>query len=328
MTGSQRKKTWLAVLGVGVLLLLASDVGFLLWSLRRYKEALNRLEQQKQELAALYEMAPFPSPQNVEREEKNLTLLTNALSRIQERLAARQIEPNPDLKQPTVFMDSFWQTRRDLLNKARTAGIELPKDFAFGFERYLQGTPPKPEHVPRLMQQLTIARRLCDVLLQSKVTAIDAVGREVFESEEQEESSRSPFSVAPSPRTGRRPRIIEEESSSANRFNPDTGLLSPGELFTRMRFALWFRAREEVVVQVLNALAAHEIFLAIDRLQWNAPLDQVTIRKRVIPGDREEEKGILPAALESKESRIVSGREAVLTIRLDVEAYRFARRVD
>ncbi len=332
MTGTQRKKTWLAVLGVGFLLALGADVVFLIWSMGRHKEAEDRLEQQKRELAGLYGMAPFPSPENVEVESRNLEMLVGAFYRIQERLALRQVEPNLDLKQPTVFMDSFWQTRRDLLNQARAAGVELPKEFGFGFENYLKGTPPHPDHVPRLMQQLTIVRRLCDMLLQAKVTAIDAVGREVFEAEGDGEGPRSPPGAVPSLRPGRRPRgasAVPEEEGFVNRFNSEAGLLKPGDLYATMRFVLLFRGREETVLQVLNALAAHEMFLAIDNLVWQAPVNQVTIRKRLFsPGAGTSVEEVQRGVPESKESRIVSGREAVLTVRLEVDAYRFARRVE
>ena len=319
MTGSQ-KKVGLSAFWGGLVLLVAGS-GFLVYlAINEYRTERDKLAAVKGSLEALYKMAPFPSVGNVELENQNLNTLQGELASLQESLAKNQVEPT-ELKQPTVFMESFWQAQRDLLNHGKNLGVTLPAGFGFGLDSYLKGAPPKPDHVPRLMQQLTITKELVEVLFGAKVTAIDAIGREEFETE----------AAAPEPEVAARPRSRGRGAEAADpnarvmMSNPDAGLLQPGALFSTMRFVLVFKAKENNVVQVLNALAANDMFVVVRRVSWQAPRDQVTIRKQVI---KEDTAGKDAQAAQAKESRVVSGREATLTIRLDLEVYRFTRKAE
>lgn len=317
MTGSRKK----VLLGLfwGGLLLLAAGSGFLVFlALKNYMAERGKLVAEKSNLEALYQMAPFPSQGNVEMETKNLATLQTALADLQTALARSQVEPT-ELKQPTVFMESFWSAQKDMLNHARSLDVSLPSGFGFGMDAYLKGAPPKPDHVPRLMQQLTIIKSLCDLLFAAKVTSIEALGREDFESEGAGDESSA--SEAPTSRRGRRTEAVAEAATRVMMVNPAAGIMAPDALFSTMKFVVVFKAKESSVIQVLNALAAHDMFIAVKRITWNAPLDQVAIRKQVL------KEGAEPAVTTpAKENRVVSGREGTLTIRLDLEVYRFARK--
>jgi hypothetical protein len=309
----------------GGLLILVAGSGFLVYvAIKGYVAERGKLSSVKVNLEALYKMAPFPSKKNVELEKQNLTTLQSALDELQAALARQQVEP-PELNRPTVFMESFWQARGDLLNHAKTLGVTLPANFGFGLDAYLGGTPPKPEHVPRLMQQLTMIKSLCDLLFAAKVSSIEAIGREDFESGGAEGETPG----APSAATGRRARRSSEPDSGAHAAvminNPNAGILTPGTLFAKMRFVLIFKGKEDSVLQVLNALASNGMFVVVNRVNWSAPRDQVSIRKQVFGKDA---AGNETAPATGKESRIVSGKASTLTIRLDIDVYRFTRKAE
>jgi hypothetical protein len=327
VTGSQ-KKVGLSVFWGGLLLLAAGSAFLVYLAIKEYRAERDRLTSVKGSLEALYKMAPFPSSRNVDLETQNMGTLRTALGDLQAALAKRQVEPT-ELKQPTVFMESFWQAQRDLVNHAKTLGITLPAGFGFGLDAYLKGAPPKPDHVPRLMQQLTIIKSLTDLLFAAKVSAIDAIGREDFEGDGGVSAAEA---AAPEAGGGRRGRRVAEAarggadpSANVMMSNPGAGLLTPGELFSKMRFVLLFKAKENNVAQVLNALAANDMFIVVREMSWRAPRDQVTIRKQVF-GEAAAGKDAPPG--QAKESRIVSGREATLAIRLDLDVYRFTRKAE
>ncbi|MFO7534471.1 MAG: Amuc_1100 family pilus-like protein [Kiritimatiellia bacterium] len=317
MTGS-RKKLFLGAFWGG-LLLLAAGSGFLVFlALKNYMAERAKLGTVKSNLEGLYQMAPFPSQENVEMEVRNLATLQTALSELQTALARSQVEPT-ELKQPTVFMESFWAAQKDMLNHAKNLDVSLPVGFGFGMDAYLKGAPPKPDHVPRLMQQLAIIKSLCDLLFAAKVTSIEAVGREDFEGDGTAESAAS--AEPATSRRGRRSEAVAESASRVMMVNPNAGIMAPDALFSTMKFAFVFKAKESSVLQVLNALAANDMFIAVKKVTWNAPMDQVAIRKQVFKGGAENAE---PTS--AKENRVVSGRESTLTIRLDLEVYRFTRK--
>ncbi len=322
MTGSQ-KKVGLSVFWGGLLLLVAGS-GFLVYTaINEYRAERNKLAVVKGSLEGLYKMAPFPSASNVELENQNLGTLQTALTNLQAALSQNQVEPT-ELKQPTVFMESFWQAQRDMVNHGKTLGITMPQKFGFGLDAYLEGAPPKPDHVPRLMQQLTIIKGLCDMLFAAKVNSVEAIGREYFEGEG--EASAGEAAEATGRGRGRKgAEAVSDVNARVMIFNPDAGVLKPGELYSTMRFALLFKAKENNAAQLLNALAANSMFIAVRRVSWQAPRDQVSIRKQVM---NEETAGKDGPAEAAKESRIVSGREATLTIRLDLDVYRFTRKAE
>jgi hypothetical protein len=326
VTGSQ-KKVGLSVFWGGLLLLAAGSAFLVYLAIKEYRAERDRLTSVKSSLEALYKMAPFPSSRNVDLETQNMGTLRTALGDLQAALAKRQVEPT-ELKQPTVFMESFWQAQRDLVNHAKTLGIGLPAGFGFGLDAYLKGAPPKPDHVPRLMQQLTIIKSLTDLLFAAKVSAIDAIGREDFEGDGGVSAAEPAAPEAGGGRRGRRgTEAVSGVDPGANVMmrNPNAGLLTPGELFSKMRFVLVFKAKENNVVQVLNALAANDMFIVVRDMSWMVPRDQVTIRKQVF-GEAAAGKDAPPS--QAKESRIVSGREATLAIRLDLDVYRFTRKAE
>ncbi len=325
MTGS-RNKVWLGFFWGGLLALVAGAAFLVYAAIKDYVVEHDKLASVKINLEGLYKMAPFPSLKNVDMEKQNLTTLQGALADLQKALAKHQVEP-PELNRPTVFMESFWQARGDLLNHAKTLGVTLPAGFGFGMDAYLKGAPPKPEHVPRLMQQLAIIKGLSELLFAAKVISIDAIGREDFEGGGEDSDPAAPPQAAAGRRARRSGETASGGGSSANAMivNSGAGLMAPGDLFAKMRFVLIFKAKEDSVVQVLNALASNGMFIVVDRVSWVAPRDQVSIRKQVFG---KESAGLETPVARGKESRIVSGKKSTLTLRLDLDVYRFTRKVE
>ena len=152
--------------------------------------------------------SPYPSRQNVSIERANVDVVARAYKDLRNSLGAGQVRSAE--KNPANFHDAWKASRRKLGASARQMRppVKVSKDFAFGFDYYLDGDLPLPQTVPRLMDQLGLVEDLVSTLYDSGITALTAVKREEFE-------------VDPANVGGGR-KIIE---------NPEAGIISTNKLY-------------------------------------------------------------------------------------------------
>jgi hypothetical protein len=117
---------------------------------------------------------------------------------------------------------------------------------------------------------------------------------------------------------------------------PRAGIASRSEieehpLYTRLRFGLEFKAREDAFWRVLNDLASHEMFVIVQKVRIQKQGSDVTIPPKpeslaaVIGSDKEKAIETARKSAPSRADRTASNKagETPLSVSVDVDVYLF-----
>ena len=309
---------FLASAAVAVLLI-GGSAALLYYSQKAVGALQQQLAARRTELAATYERNPFPSDENVRGEDAAAASLREWYGKLIEHARHGQLELEE--RSPSTFMKMLGDTQRQLMGTIKDPG-RVPKEFAFGFDRYFgEGVKlPSPEHVPRLTQQLKIVDGLARVLFEENITRLRATQREGFEGGDDSADLAD-----------------EEGVRRASLSNPAAGLVPPGALYGKFHFILEFDARESALLGVVNRLTRHDLFTVVTRIEIKKNADDVhaITRKDATPDEDAAEstavpgsppgRPALPAAPLSREERLVSGvaLETPMTVTLELDVYNF-----
>jgi hypothetical protein len=325
----RKRSGWLIAIGsvVGVLYVLA---GVLLWTgwakLHRSGVALVST---KGVLDRHYRRDPFPSESNVQAERKNVAELDASYDQLLGKLREGQVESTE--QSPPRVLSRYLESRQALLERAKSLGISRPDDYDFGFHEMGRGDVPTAEDkttMPRLSEQIEIVNEIATVLLDAKITELRGVGREQFE--KPKDAGAGAAATGGSGGGGFRSRSRAAAGPAGvnlNTENPAAGLVSDGALFGAWHFGLDFTAKEAALLDVLNRLARHRLFVVVTRLEVVGEDQSAMAALR--RGARENPKAGAAGANEEevlpRELRIVYGQETPLSVRLDVDVYRFPK---
>lgn len=264
-----------SVCAVGAIALLVA--GYVLFrGISRFGQAREDLGAAQSTLEGFYREPVFPSAKNVQQEQSNKQELERWYHALAAELRKGNVVSNE--RSPSAFKTVYLEkTLERLSDAAQSAGTELPTGFGFGFERYA-GTPtlPRPDDVPRLMEQLVLVNRVCRILFANRVKALTAVGRATFE--DQPIGAPAVAAPAPAPAPGRRasPRggRAQPAATPTKVVSQDPGVVSQGALFGKYRFVIEFSAKESALIGVLNALVASPSFSVVKvmRLKKDIPV--------------------------------------------------------
>ena len=330
-------KKILLIVGVAVIVVLVGLAGFLLFrGYNAFREANNKLRDSVTSLKSFYARDPFPSEENVSREEGNVRTLQQWRGNLLAAFRKGQIEPSP--LTPARFVTVYSDTRNRIAALADRAGTSLPGGFAFAFERLAEtGELPSPSDVPRLTQQLRIIEQVCMMLFSEGVPEILSVTRDVFEADAAESGGPAPVR-----RIGRRGATRSRPQRTGRNPNADVGLLQEGDLQTSLGFEVELRIRESQLERLLNRLAAHDMYAVVKTLALSKSEDD--IRTPPAPGGaggatdpmgmadgagtaaEAEAAPAAPARPLSRDQRLVSGPELEqpMKVILQIDVYRFA----
>ena len=312
----------------GVIVVLVAVAAFLLIrGFSQFSAQETTLRRSVHSLRHFYSEDPFASDENVERESRNADLLVDWYQRLTARL--KEGEVAPERRSPSTFMRMFNEQANAWRERARKGGTICPDNFAFGFGRYqATGALPAPDDVPRLVQQLEIIGELSDVLFEHRVKEIKAIHREEFDA-----AGGDTAAPAPAARAVRNVRRSSGRHGAAVRAagptsEPDAGVLKGDDLYARLHFEIDFSAREKALLQIINSLAAHPMFVVVTRLEFEK--EEADILKATLPGatGEGEDRNVVaePVEIPSRHERMVSGEEleASLAVRMELDVYRFA----
>jgi hypothetical protein len=325
-----------AIIIGSVLLVMFLVMGFFLYrKVIEYRQASSTLGSGLARQKQLYAREPFPSPENIERENSNLDRIREEFRKLLVLLSDSQAEPVD--QKPAAFSTQFWKVREELLAQAHDRKIGVPPEFAFGFQRHMAGDLTPYPDVPRLTQQLIIVQEMCKVLYDAKIDELKAVIREEFEGDIVAGTETGVTPVVPSGRRGAKsaPATVVAENPVVK----ETGLIPEGELFGKMHFVFRFSARESVVFDILNKLARHPMLVVVTRVDLAAE-DSAVSRQAAAAAPAEASPApaeiagapfppapARPPAAEvlDRDQRIRFGRESKLTVTLEVDVYRFRK---
>ncbi len=323
---------------VGAILFIAA--GFVLYrGVGRFNAAREDLDGAKRELDRFYKAKTFPSKENVQQEDANAEQVDAWFNELMTTLGKGNVTSTE--RSPSRFKIAVEAASRNLIKAGRKAGTELPEsgDFAFGFDRYAgtSGTLPKPQDVPRLMEQLVIVNRLSLVLFKHRVKELTRVGRDEFESAggaapapERDASTRRSSRRTSTSRAGRASAGSSATSSSSS---ANAGILGEKDLFAKMHFTFEFRAKESALLGILNALAANPMFINVTSISLSKPTPElVPVATGSEAGDAST-PGFAIAAAPEEASEVeklgpnypVCGikMEIPMEVRLELDVYKF-----
>jgi hypothetical protein len=276
--------------------------GFMLYrGITGFNQSRNNLDKLKISLEQHYKSKIFPSRENVKIELENADQADEWFNNLISTLSKGNIVSTE--RSPSIFITTGNTVRRNLRKKARKAGTVMPDSksaFAFGFERYTRndGTLPKSEEVPRLIEQLVIINRICAILFENNIKEISSVKRDEFESignivpgvdvdnsGSRRRSGRSRNSR--SARTHSRPTAVHRASDNVSM----VGIIGEDSLYAKMHFVFEFRAKEKALLDILNALSTGKMFVVVTSVSLSKSTPDL-VPKIVDPAEAEPDAGI------------------------------------
>jgi hypothetical protein len=307
-----RRKIMVIIVAVVLSLLFLGAAALVVLGFMQFSEVETALKGSKDSLERLYSRKPFPSAENLNAERANIQTIKQELQDLQAAMSAEQIEPVE--QSPTRFITQFFETKQSLWSKAGTTKVD--KNFDFSFGRHMKGDMPVQQDVKRLTQQLKIVEALCHILYACKISSLNGISRQEFET--------GTTAGAPSrPGAARNP-----ESELKNVVDPSAGLVPPGQLYGRWHFVLAFSARETALVNVLNNLANSSIFVVVTSMDIRGD-EKLFDRKEPDLGSAKEPEGTgavtAKDAPKDRDERVICGRDSVLNVRLELDVYQFAK---
>ena len=312
-----KKNMTLIVGGAIVAVLLIVLLVFLMKFNSSYRQVNRQLQSAQQRLAILNGRDPFPSEDNVGVVQTNLFVLREFFTNLMASLQQGQVEPRK--MEPAEFNPLLDRTSQRLYQRAKGMKVVLPVRFAFGFDRYAEGTLPAASDLPRLVQQLETVDLLCGLLYAAKINEIMAVERPVFEASAQATVATEEF-VDP-----RQQRYGGGEGAPEAAAAPTGTYMDRSGLFSRERYVLTFRGRDAAILGFLNAVAANKRFIVVTRLQAENETGIPKVgeaRPAAASSPSAQGAGSVQAGPVAREDRIIAGREAVKVI-VELEMYRF-----
>jgi hypothetical protein len=316
------RKYMVLVVGGSIALVLILIVSALLFKFRgEYARVQSDLQSSLTTLERLHQRNPYPNRENVERIESNLIELEDYLDTLIASLS-RQPVLVEDMER-AAFPAAIERTASRLRALAREREVAVADTVAFGFQRYSAGNLPMQEHVPRLASQLRTIEALCTLLIQSGISELVSIEREVFDVERAQEEVAPPGAVR---RPGRTPVVVAA---------PPTPVAPEGVegLYKKERFTLTFFASDLAVRDVLNSMIASPLMMVVRNLELRNEMGlagvspQARLAARLEP--RETTRPAAPGQPPREttrpalhDDRLVAGRERV-RVTMDVDVYYF-----
>ena len=117
---------------------------------------------------------------------------------------------------------------------------------------------------------------------------------------------------------------VASSGSRQWKVSPNAGVLGDKDLYARMRFGVSFEARQDALLTIMNALAAHDMFAVVSLLKIEKSGDDVNVPAKV--GDKAG--GMLGADLSEhppRSQRLMSGDmlEKPMRVTMEIDVYRF-----
>jgi hypothetical protein len=169
-----KQNRWLGIFLIvfGICVLIA---GYFLFSTKSgYDGALARFNEAAAEKSRLERVEPFPNEANYKKMKVYIASYASALDKMKEELKTRVL-PVPQLA-PNEFQSHLRQAMLTTAEKARTSRVQLPDNFALGFDEYTTRLPSTGA-APLLGQQLSQIQLIMNILVDAHVDGVSAFTR-------------------------------------------------------------------------------------------------------------------------------------------------------
>jgi hypothetical protein len=331
------RKNSTLIIGLGVsAVLLAVAVFFLVKTRSVYSDRNDQFNATMNRLTALNNRNPFPSIENKDATETQRNMIRDRFAEVNAQLRSAQLAS--EVIEPARFALLLEDAVRSIREKAASAGTTLPAEPGLGFRDYAAGKlPPNDTNImERLVFQIRALEHLLSLLVDAKVSSIDALQREHFE--------LAPVSAQPEDSGGRGRGVVAVDQGVRPDSRSADGGIPPAPvnpLFATERFTVEFTGRESAVWEALNRLVASPVCYVLVDVKMTStaanlgkPVDLksklstvAATRTPLVSGPAIASSAAQPGieAL-TREERVVGGREPI-QVRLVVDMYRFKEAV-
>ena len=320
-------------IGGAVSLVLLLGAGALLFMQQgAFTEKNEAMDSVGKKLKRLTDRKPFPSAANVDMLESQLEVYTA----YQDDLFASMREGQETVG--TVDQDRFRKQLAEnlikLFREARARSVAIPAQFPFGFHRYVAGSLPDPDEMPRLMSQMQGVSQICHILYEAGISELLGVERTEFERAAQGDVNAE----SDQPARGRGRGRNRDEGKEENEADAKALYTDPDGLFTREHYVVRFRAKDAAIQKILDRFAKGAPFTVITRMDLlnpNRPVVAVQPEAAPAPEPPPEFGGWPPPPAPAPQAgapkdneplprdlRVVAGRE-IPEVRLEIDVYRF-----
>lgn len=290
----------LTVLIVTSVVLIGVACAMLVWERNKLRTATQAIEVDVSRLNNSMALNPFPSQTNIAATRANAKTLEDDAAVLRKEMNAGQIVVEPGME-PLTWRALLTKKKKDLQDEAKSAGIRLPMQCSFGFEKYDDGTSPRNRgDVRRLNLQLKTVEQLCKILYQSGVAEIKSISREQFEDQAGVVATRGSV-------TG-----VEAATNEV-------------ALFTKEHFVLGLMAKEAALVEVLNGLSISKMFTVVTmvRVAGNPGVELRQTARGAEEPEHEARPGQAVTGIDDRKIITGRGRERPAEVLLEVDVYEF-----
>lgn len=173
MDWMRENKTLATIIGVMV----AGALGLSAWlvmSYFGYSASMEQFGTVSNTVATLKGAKLFPSEEHVQAREAAVTEYESAVSRLGTVLLALQqpVKPMSDTEFQAHLKKRIAETRQ-----AAEGKVKLPKEFAFGFDKYTTNLPRSGEAASQLGDYLAAADAMTNMFIESGISTIDSLER-------------------------------------------------------------------------------------------------------------------------------------------------------
>lgn len=327
-----------------VIILIISGI-YLFKGVSQYKDEEGKLGSKITALKKHYAKDPFPSQENVDRENDNVKILNEWYDKLIEALTMNQVEPDTEERSPSKFKDSLSIKVGKLIKIARPENnngmkVRIPDEFAFGFEQYSGTFSPAYADVPRLTQQLELTEIIAEKLIRSGIEEFISIEREEFETAPAgAEASSAKQDEGKQRRKSTRDDDEKNVKAKDKIDSKQAGLMKEGEYFAKFHFEYEFLAKEKALVDALNQLATLDMFVVITKIDLSKKSSDMimpvraTMASGTVDAVPVAESGVEVAVAApvkhneapSRPDRQVSGpdMEVPMTVTMGIDVYRF-----
>jgi len=229
-------------------------------------------------LEKCYQAKIFPSDENVARIAEDQNRLGEWMGSVSNLLHKGDLKIHAYT--PVRFKQILQDSVREMQGQKGGAGKgRVAEDFKFGFDKYLgeSDSLPQKEHVARLAEQLDIIHQIVAEMYAANIVRLDQIEREVFE------GGGDPALNKPKEESGRRRPRRSEPTSPERVTRSASADPMMGRLCTKQRVTVAFTARPAALSDVLNRLAAMDLFVVVADLEFKKtddPLSRQDVRKK------------------------------------------------
>ena len=300
-----KKYVWLAAgLGVSFALLVAVG-GRLFFVFKNYQKESSELESARTRLEQLHQRPVFPSRENIATENARLSDLTDEHNELLSWLSADQVMPAE--MEAAAFMPFLENTLRRIRAGLQKGKVNFPDKYTFDFEKYAGGQLPASQNIPRLVQQLVMTEKICQILPDAAVSELAEFKRDEFESADEKKAAAG----------GRRQPAPPPKSAAAK---PAGGK----ELYSSQHFKMTFRASEAAAIDFLNRLARLPMFTVVTWVEISNQRQETAIaasKEQAAAADKAREGDV------SRDRRLMLGREEI-EVKVEFDVFNFEPPVD